>query len=230
MAHFNLDNYAPVEHRIAEFYARFPEGRVVTELVTMQDGLVVMKAQVFRDREAPPEMPDATGYAYEKEGSTPVNRTSYVENCETSAIGRALANLNFPGHINGSKAPRPSREEMRKAQAPDGYTHVGSELVHKETGAVVEDMNKKRASEADVERLRAVLLELAAPTMKAAMTPDEKKLAGYAHRIAGKEDATEGLVLEHYRKMVNLYAKLMYPTDFTKQAEFADNYMLPETV
>lgn len=113
---FNLENYAPVEDRIAQFYERFPDGRIVTELLSMKDGLCVVKAEVFRDREAPPEKPDATGLAYEREGSSPVNKTSYVENCETSAVGRALANLNFPGKIDGVKAPRPSREEMQKVE------------------------------------------------------------------------------------------------------------------
>jgi hypothetical protein len=116
MGAFNLDDYAPVEERIALFYADHELGRILTAVERLEPPLVVFRAEVYRD--ALDERPWATGYAYEKEGEGHVNRTSYIENCETSAIGRALANAGYHGKRDG--APRPSREEMEKVQRMGG--------------------------------------------------------------------------------------------------------------
>jgi len=116
MGNFNLDDYAPVEERIAMFYSDYPEGRILTEMVEHNPPLVVFRAEVYRD--ATDTRPWASGFAYEKEGEGHVNRTSYVENCETSAIGRALANAGYHGKRDG--APRPSREEMEKVERMGG--------------------------------------------------------------------------------------------------------------
>jgi len=89
---FNLEEYVTVNERIASFYKKFPEGRILTDIVSWQDGVVVMKATVYRDNG---DIPAATGHAYEKEGSSFINNTSYIENCESSCIGRALAVLGF---------------------------------------------------------------------------------------------------------------------------------------
>lgn len=112
MGHFNLEDYAPVDERIGMFYEDCPKGRILTAIERLEPPLVVFKAEVFRDGDD--TRPWATGYAYEKEASSPVNKTSYIENCETSAIGRALANAGYHGKREGS--PRPSREEMQKVQ------------------------------------------------------------------------------------------------------------------
>lgn len=112
MGQFNLDDYAPVDERIGMFYDEHPAGRILTAIEKLEPPLVVFKAEVFRDAED--TRPWATGYAYEKEGASPVNKTSYIENCETSAIGRALANAGY--HGKRENAPRPSREEMQKVQ------------------------------------------------------------------------------------------------------------------
>lgn len=108
-----LENYEPVEERLARFWAAYPKGRVLTEIVlgVADDKEIVIRADVYTDRED--LRPAATGFAQETKGSTPVNRTSWLENCETSAIGRALANLGF-----APKGSRPSREEMDKSQRP----------------------------------------------------------------------------------------------------------------
>ena len=104
---FDLSNYEPVEKRIDRFYAEYKQGRIITELVAHSDQYFIVKASVFRD--AADERPASTGYAEERVGSNPVNRQSALENCETSAIGRSLANLNF-----APKGARPSLEEMTK--------------------------------------------------------------------------------------------------------------------
>ena len=104
---FDLSNYEPVEKRIDRFYGEFKNGRIVTELVAHSDQMFIVKAFAYRD--AADERPASTGFAEERVGSNPVNRQSALENCETSAIGRCLANLNF-----APKGARPSLEEMTK--------------------------------------------------------------------------------------------------------------------
>lgn len=94
-------NYAEVNQRIKVFRMLYPEGFIKTEIVSLKDGICLMKAKVgyylgLKDDEGTlqenvGEVILGTGTAYEKEGSTFINKTSYIENCETSAIGRALA-------------------------------------------------------------------------------------------------------------------------------------------
>lgn len=79
--------YAEVNQRIKAFRMLFPNGTIETEVLSIQDGVVVMKATI-KDEVGSVL---GTGHAYEKEGSSNINRTSYIENCETSAVGRALA-------------------------------------------------------------------------------------------------------------------------------------------
>jgi len=109
---FDLSNYETVESRISRFYDQFEGGKIITELVDKTENSFIVKAFIFRNFED--IHPSSTGYAEEKVGSSPVNRTSALENCETSAIGRGLANLNF-----APKGARPSREEMQKANDYD---------------------------------------------------------------------------------------------------------------
>jgi hypothetical protein len=111
---FNLADYQPVEERNAQFWAKYPEGRIITELVFDDGSRCVFRAEVYTDRDD--ARPAATGHAEEHVTNTGVNKTSALENCETSAEGRALARLGF-----APKGARPSREEMDKArrgQAP----------------------------------------------------------------------------------------------------------------
>ena len=78
-------NYAEVNQRILAFRKLFPNGAITTELVSNENGVCVFKATVCSENEIL-----GTGYAYEKESSSFINKTSYIENCETSAVGRAL--------------------------------------------------------------------------------------------------------------------------------------------
>lgn len=107
-ASYSPDDYAPVADRISLFYSRFPNGRILTELISRTDSEIVFKAIVFR---SPDESgPSATGWASERIGDGDINTVACLENTETSAIGRALANLG----LTASRV-RPSREEMTKA-------------------------------------------------------------------------------------------------------------------
>ena len=87
-----LKDYIEVNVRIMKFYEKYPEGRILTEIVKWENEVIVMKATAYRDEK---DIPASTGYAYEKEGSSFINKTSALENCETSAVGRCLAILGF---------------------------------------------------------------------------------------------------------------------------------------
>lgn len=104
-------DYEPVDSRIHKFWEIFPTGRIHTEIVLINETEVVIKASVFADRDDP--RPAAIDFAQETRNSSPVNKTSFIENCSTSAIGRALATLGFSPK---GQNKRPSREEMEKVQ------------------------------------------------------------------------------------------------------------------
>jgi hypothetical protein len=106
---FDPREYAMVAERITQFYERHPTGRIVTELIARTEREVTFRAAVFRD--SGDRDPAATGWASEREGDGDVNLVACLENTETSAIGRALANLGFT-----ASRKRPSREEMEKAE------------------------------------------------------------------------------------------------------------------
>lgn len=97
--------YAEVNQRILGFRTVFPEGFIRTEILSHENGVVVMKATVGVDDKIL-----ATGIAYEKEGSSFINKTSYIENCETSAVGRALGMLGI-----GIDTSIASAEEVQNA-------------------------------------------------------------------------------------------------------------------
>ena len=111
------ENYQDVDQRVHEFWERFPNGRIRTEMHRCDDHQVIFLAGVFRDGREGSHQADATGWAEEKfEGRM---EKWAVETCETSAIGRALANLGL-----NAKGLRPSSLEMGKAdrQAPAGQS------------------------------------------------------------------------------------------------------------
>jgi hypothetical protein len=106
---FNLDDYEPVAVRHSRWLAQHPNGRTITHMVSIPGAdICVIRAELWLE-----DVCIATGYAEEVRGAGNVNRTSHVENCETSAVGRALANAGMAGtDVN----KRPSREEMSKVQ------------------------------------------------------------------------------------------------------------------
>lgn len=132
MAQFNLNDYETVEERLRRLYDKHPDARVITKnLTTLQDRQVstwVVQAEIWLpiwscgagfvtlgdyQNGYDPETAwflKATGLAFEVDGGGMANKTSALENCETSAIGRALANMNLSGN------KRTSREEMAKVE------------------------------------------------------------------------------------------------------------------
>lgn len=81
--------YVEVNERVKYFRENFEDWSIETELLSNENGVCVIKAIVKN----PDGIVKATGHAYENEGSTFINKTSYIENCETSAVGRALGLL-----------------------------------------------------------------------------------------------------------------------------------------
>lgn len=171
---FKLEDYEPVEARLARFWEDHPNGRIQTTLVNHANGEITFEAAVWRDAADP--YAAANGHASETVGSSPVNRTSALENCETSAIGRALANLGY-----ATKGKRPSREEMVKANRAEQRPAVDP----KTSGELLDQLLAKlEQTSPDQLTSDAVKAELNAAATK--MTPaDLDMLRGaYTARIA----------------------------------------------
>jgi hypothetical protein len=109
MAHFNLNEYQTVQERIDLFWLKYPNGRLYTELVSFTPDQVVFKAECYANKDD--VYPLAVDYAEERLGSSPVNKTSFLENCSTSALGRCISLL---GNEFSPKGKRPSASEMSK--------------------------------------------------------------------------------------------------------------------
>jgi hypothetical protein len=106
---FNLADYETVETRLEKFIKDFPDFRLSTELESFANDRFIIKAYLYRT--FADSVAFSTGYAEEKVTDRGVNSTSALENCETSAIGRALANGGY-----AAKGKRPSRSEMIKVE------------------------------------------------------------------------------------------------------------------
>ena len=89
-----VTQYAEVNQRIKAFRMVYPDGFIITDLVSNDNGVCVFKASVGYYENGDPRTL-GTGTAYEKESSSFINKTSYIENCETSAVGRALGMAGF---------------------------------------------------------------------------------------------------------------------------------------
>lgn len=102
--------YAEVPERVKAFRKLYPEGRITTEILSIENGVCIMKATVYARNADGEEWVLATGTAYEKENGSFINKTSYIENCETSAVGRALGFIGI-----GSMESIASAEEVQNA-------------------------------------------------------------------------------------------------------------------
>jgi hypothetical protein len=113
---FNLQDYETVESRLEKWWKDYPDGRITTKLEEASAARFIVSAQLYKT-EADAQ-PYATGLASEVVSDRGVNSTSALENAETSAIGRALANAGY-----AAKGKRASREEMTKVAT---YSPAGS--------------------------------------------------------------------------------------------------------
>ncbi len=123
---FNLEDYETVEERLVKFWKDNPNGQIHTKLLDSASGRFIVEAAIFRSGDD--IRPWSTGLAEETIQGRGVNATSALENCETSAIGRALANAGY-----ATKGKRASREEMTKVATA------------KKTDSIIDQTKKKLA-------------------------------------------------------------------------------------
>lgn len=130
-----IQDYITVAERIEKFYERYPEGRIITNIIEHdpERGFILMRADVYRN--ADDTLPAATGHAYELKSEGYVQRTSYIEVGETSAVGRALAMAGF--EVRRGIA---SREEMMKSTR-----HIKEEAAREKATAVAAPATTKPA-------------------------------------------------------------------------------------
>lgn len=126
-------DYAEVNQRIKAFRLVHPSGCITTEIVELKDGVVTMKASVFD--EAMRLL--GTGYAQEKEQSSYINKTSYIENCETSAIGRALGMCGYGVDVSVASAEEVQNaihnqqmDEKKLCELSKNYTELRTQLTN----------------------------------------------------------------------------------------------------
>jgi hypothetical protein len=130
---FNLDDYEPVASRLDRWLKANTGTRVITDLVHYHENIAVFKCELWLD-----DRLIATGWAEEIRGQGNVNKTSHLENCETGAVGRALANAGLSG---SDYKKRPSREEMLKVANSGTITSAQMPTVTTESGQVIQTAN-----------------------------------------------------------------------------------------
>lgn len=110
--------YAEVNQRIKAFRMVYPQGFIHTEIVSVENGVCIIRAKVgYEDEKGHHVL--GTGTAYEKEGSTFINKTSYIENCETSAVGRALGMMGFGIDTSVASAEELQNAKLNQEEKPE---------------------------------------------------------------------------------------------------------------
>jgi hypothetical protein len=163
MPQFNLNDYETVEERIKRFYKDQPDGRIITDnLTTAQDrqvGMWVTRSTIYlNSADQQDSLPKATGLAFEVDSQKGPQATSGLEVCETSSIGRALANAGYSGNRRASRTEmeKVARGNQPKATAKDwsamadalGNDIEGLRLLYSEAktgGATTDTLNKIKA-------------------------------------------------------------------------------------
>lgn len=139
MAKINLDNYEPVEERIMRFKNDNPNFRMRSDIVDMRGDIGatrwVMKVEIWKD--AANEFPDATGYAFEIDGVGMTQGSAALETCETSAYGRALANLGYVGNR------RVTQEEMVKVKNNEVLAQINKATSQRELNQIYTNLKRE---------------------------------------------------------------------------------------
>ena len=149
-----IGDYVEVNQRVKAFRMVYPTGTIETEMLSNENGVCIFKANIYDDNKLL-----ATGTAYEKEDSTFINKTSYIENCETSAVGRALGMAGFG--IDSSIA---SKEEVQNAvinqeerKATEGQLAVLNKLSDTLKQKVYDDYNVNELEELTITQASAII-------------------------------------------------------------------------
>jgi hypothetical protein len=178
MARFNLDDYETVHLALIRLYKDFPAARVLTYNTT-PEGVTdryEFKAELYLDRED--IRPVSTGWAYEVIGSSNVNQTSAMENCETSAIGRAISNSVLV--LTKPNNNRPSREEMEKVQRMQKPTHTPEQeqlaITALSQVADIQDMDELKNFYAGAQQAGLLHISIDGKTLAAAVSARKKEI------------------------------------------------------
>jgi hypothetical protein len=150
---FDLNNYETVEDRLKVFWKDYPEGRIETEVVHITDDgtCVTIKSAIYK--EINDTNPVATGIAQETKGQGGfANTDAWMENCETSSIGRALANWKY----QGNNKPRPSQEEMKKVQKSKPKQEV-DKITEESIKKFEDDIGMKKEEGKNAKQLNSVI-------------------------------------------------------------------------
>lgn len=206
MPRFNKDDYIEVKDRIVKFWVKYPEGAIITEMLHVDDRCVRFKAYVYANKTEVPGTPIGTGHAEEyriteadikkdsKKQYEP-NATSAVENCETSAVGRALAMAGF--EVSRSVA---SRQEMEKVERQQIKRENSKEALDKPKEPARVEPNGDAESEHLTQeearvaagRIKGTGMEMSAVQLKlVAMGIENAKTLAGALQVMTKEEAQE---------------------------------------
>jgi len=162
MTQFNLDNYETVKERKQRFYADYPDGRLITEIVLLEKDHVVIKGIVYRNKEDQKDgCPCGVGHAEEFKGQGGfANKHAWTENCDESAIGRALDQAGYSGNGKCSKEEiqKVQREEKKAEQKPEQKNTAGFDF-----NVFVANL-KKLKNAYEIQAYREEMLKVASPT------------------------------------------------------------------
>jgi hypothetical protein len=149
MAHFNLADYQTVQERIDLLKATYPESRIVNRMIHIDETSIIVECSIYL--KADDTLPTCVDLAHEVKDASPVNRTSWVENCTTSSTGRSISLLGGPFSPKGK---RPSREEMAKVQRANNAAQVTAEDIQKaSTVAELTDLWSRATDSGDASKL-----------------------------------------------------------------------------
>ena len=150
-----IQDYITVAERIEKFYERYPEGRIITHIIEhdAERGFILLRAEIYRN--ADDALPAATGHAYELKSEGYIQRTSYIEVGETSAVGRALAMAGFEVRRGiasreevekSAKVPRetaPPREQVKAATPTPAQPTAAAEKAAKPDQPATDDQKQE---------------------------------------------------------------------------------------
>jgi hypothetical protein len=128
MAHFDLSLYETVAQRLVRWWTEYPDGRIITSIHHYDGSTIIMRAECYNND----DKLIATGYAEEVFGNSPVNKTSFLENCETSAIGRAISNSRI-GHT-GERASSTEMEKVNRVNSEPSRPDTHGSATPKQIG------------------------------------------------------------------------------------------------
>lgn len=158
-----LENYQTVAERLAQFWRDHPNGRISTTLVAGESGYWVFRAEIYRDAADP--FPVSTGTAHEVIGANSINKTSALEVCETSSVGRALALYKYHGsQIASVEEITRAKQRARETAHVTPIRPVPSDVDHAIAGQRYEEFRDELGLATSVDQLQEIGTRIGAET------------------------------------------------------------------